>query len=493
MFEFPRDDLDTPNKAQALMGGYWAEVYEGKDQIQDLVYSRNTLWQQARDGWEDAYRSKSRLLITPVTTKNWLYFPIMQSKGSSPKDNHGGGRNYGESEFQYGVSVGYSWDLPTGVVSISQIYNRISDPSSSLIETIDFYIDNKINKIVFSKDPFSNPNFAVATVNSQDGTSDKQLAMWAFNPKIDKRSIQLIYGTPIGADGKSTDDYKKYVNGIYDSMILGMSSGKLGNMLGSALSLPVSYSDETVERVHDTTRKVIVTDKRVYFVPNGATSSVVVGDKVKEGQSLSDALVVTELKRNCDISDIKAVNLTKGFVGNGFMYDIGFVNDFVIPTVTSTSDGSTDFRFYIGGHPLDVERFWEMVNDRGAAMGLTLAEGLDKRADKIGQPEKESLPGYINPLRFLVDEMMPGGFTLVSIKVASISDGLPNLTMIPDLIPLGSGIFFIFEAPLAIDSLFDVQSNSEDKYTALETVEGYIEPYLLNSAVTLKSISSSCE
>ena len=133
MFKFPKDDLDTPDKAKALIGGYWSEVYDGKDQIQDLVYARNTLWQQARDEWEDAYRAKSRLLITPVTSKNWLYFPIMKSKGSSTKNNYGGGRHYGESEYQYGVSVGYSWDLPEGVVSVSQIYNRISDPSSSLI------------------------------------------------------------------------------------------------------------------------------------------------------------------------------------------------------------------------------------------------------------------------------------------------------------------------------------------------------------------------
>ena len=493
MFKFPKDDLDTPDKAKALIGGYWSEVYDSKDQIQDLVYARNTLWQQARDEWEDAYRAKSRLLITPVTSKNWLYFPIMKSEGSSTKNNYGGGRHYGESEYQYGVSVGYSWDLPEGVVSVSQIYNRISDPSSSLIETLDFYIDDKLNKIVFNQDPFSNSTFAVSNVNNLDGTFDKQLAMWAFNPKIDKRSIQLIYGTPIGADGKSTEDYKKYVNGIYDSMILGMSSGKLGSMLGAALSLPTAVGNEQVERVHGTSRKVIVTDKMVYFVPNKATSSVVIGDKVTQGQSLSDALVITELKRNCDISDIRAVNLTKGFIGNDFMYDMGFVNDYVIPTVTSAANGSTDFRFYIGGHPLDVERFWEMVNERGEAMGRTIAEGLDKRVDKVGQPEKESLPGYINPLRFLVDEMMPGGFTLVSIKVEAISDGLPNLTMIPALVPLGSGIFFIFEAPLAIDSLFDVQSNSEDKYTAMETVEGYIDSDLLNSAVTLKSVSSSCE
>lgn len=493
MFEFPKDDLDTPSKPAALVGGYWIEVYEGKDQIQDLVYSRNTLWQQARDEWNEVYRTKSRLLIDPVSLKNWMYMPLMKSKGTTTKNNYGGGKSYGDSEYQYGVSVGYAWDLPASITSVSQIYNRISDPSVSLIETIDFYIDRDLGKIIFKTDPFSNPNFAVLTVNNQDGTTDIQLAMWAFRPKIDKRSIQLIYGEPIGVDGNSTPEYKEYVNDIYDSVILGMSAGKLGHMLGAALNLPVAVENEKVERIHNSDRKVIITDKRVYFMPNTATATVSVDDTVVYGQSLSDALVITELKRNCDIFNIKAINLTKGFISNDFMYDLGFINDYVIPTVTETSNGKTDFRFYIGGHPLDVDKFWELVNKNGLLMGKTLAEGLDKRVEKVGQPPKESLPTSINPLRFLVDEMIPGGFTLISIKVESLPFSLPRIEIIPDLVSLGNGVFFIFEAPLAIDSSFDVQSVSASQYTGAETLEEYIDSSLLNNAVTLKSISSSCE
>ena len=493
MFQFPKDDLDTPSKSTALVGGYWIEVYEGKDQIQDLVYSRNTLWQQARDEWEEVYRTKSRLLIDPVSSKNWLYFPLMKSEGSTTKNNYGGGKSYGASEYQYGVSVGYAWDLPAGVTSVSQIYNRISDPSTGLIETIDFYIDHELNKIIFNLDPFTNPNFAAATVNNQDGTTDTQLALLAFRPKIDKRSIQLIYGEPIGIDGRSTPEYKDYVNDIYDSMVLGMSSGKLGHMLGSALELPVATESEKIERIHTTIRKVIITDKNVYFLPEEANATVSVDDDVIYGQSLSDALVITELKRNCNIYGIRAINLTKGFISNDFMYDLGFVNDFVVPTITELDSGYTGFRFYIGGHPLDVDRFWEIVDSNGIAMERTLAEGLDKRVEKVGQPTKESLPTSINPLRFLIDEMIPGGFTLVSIKVEALPASLPRLAIIPDLVSVGNGIFFIFEAPLAIDSSFDVQSISEDQYTAAETLEGYIASDLLNNAVTLKSISSSCE
>ena len=493
MFEFPKDDLDIPGKPASLVGGYWIEVYEGKDQIQDLVYSRNTLWQQARDGWNEVYRTKSRLIIDPVSLKNWIYMPIIKSKGATTKNSYGGGRAYGASEYQYGVSVGYAWDLPASVTSVSQIYNRVSYPSASLIETIDFYIDKDAGKIVFKTDPFSNSNFAVSSINNQDGTTDTQLAMWAFRPKIDKRSIQLIYGEPIGVDGKSTPEYKEYINDIYDSIILGMSSGKLGHMLGAALELPVAVENEKVERIHNSDRKVIITNKRVYFMPRSATATVSVDDAVVYGQSLSDGLVITELKRNCDISNIKAINLTKGFISNDFMYDLGFVNNYVTPTVTEVENGKTEFKFYIGGHPLDVDKFWELVNKNGISMGKTLAEGLDKRIEKIGQPAKESLPNSINPLRFLVDEMVPGGLTLISINVESLPFSLPRMEIIPDLVSLGNGVFFIFEAPLAIDSSFDVQSVSASQYTGAETLEEYIDPSLLNNAVTLKTISSSCE
>ncbi len=492
MFIYPKDDLDTPSKAGALVGGYWIEVYEGKDQVEDLVSARSTLWQQARDEWEEVYRTKSRHLIDPFSIKNWLYFPILKSQGITTTKLFGGGRSYGDSTFNYGDIIGYAWDLPTDVVSLSQIYNRISDPSVSMFEGIDFKIDTGLNKIIFNKDPFSNGGFANQTVNNQDGTTDELLALWAFRPKIDKRSIQLIYGQPIDIDGRSSPEYKLFVNSVYDSLILGMSTGRLGLILSGALEVPVALENETVELVTDDARKVIVTDKRVHFVPTNSEPIVSVGDKVVKGQSVTDALIIRELRRNANIDDIYAINLTRGFINNEFVYDLGFVNKEVVPTITSDDNGYTVFKFEVGGHPFDVENFWEMVHERGLANDYTLAQGLDKRVDKVGEPSEESLPSTINPLRFLVDEMIPGGFTLVTISVDSINPDLPRMGILPDLTSLGNGIFFIFEAPLAIDDEFDVQSTSESGFTAAETISEYGTTELLNSAVSLKSVSSSC-
>lgn len=493
MFQFPKDDLDTPDKAESLVGGYWLEVYDGKDQIEDLISSRTTLWQQARDTWDETYRTKSRHLIDHLSIKNWLYYPILKSKGITTTKLFGGGKSYGDSTFNYGEIEGYAWDLPDSVLHFSQVYNRVSDPSVSFIEGIDFYVDNEIGKVVFADDPFNNNKFATVTVNNQDGTSDTLLALWVYRPKIDKQSIQLIYGQPIDINGRSTPEYKQFVNSVYDSLILGMSCGRLGLILGGALDLPVSVEDEVVERIYSEIRKVIITDKRVYFVPTAAEPTVEEGDATVKGQSLTDALMVRELKRNSNIDDIYAINLGNGFIGNEFAYDLGFVNKFVTPTVSTDDYGYTKFSFEIGGHPLDVDKFWELVHSRGVDKGLTIAQGLDKRVEKVGEPTEESLPSSINPLRFLVDEMIPGGLTLVSIKIESLGAELPRMSILPDLTSLGNGIFFIFEAPLAIDSSFDVQSTIDSQFTGAETIEEYITSSLLSSAVTLKSVNSSCE
>ena len=89
-------------------------------------------------------------------------------------------------------------------------------------------------------------------------------------------------------------------------------------------------------------------------------------------------------------------------------------------------------------------------------------------------------------------EMVPGGFTLVTIKVEPISTEIPKLSLIPELVSLGNGLFFIFEAPLAIDDEFNVQSSNESSYTGAETIQEYGAFGLINSIVSAKSISSQC-
>ena len=59
MFKYPKTYLDKAEDVRALAGSYWIEVYEGKDQVEDLVDARNTLWQASFSTWR-AKKSCSR-------------------------------------------------------------------------------------------------------------------------------------------------------------------------------------------------------------------------------------------------------------------------------------------------------------------------------------------------------------------------------------------------------------------------------------------------
>jgi len=491
MFKYPSTDLDVAEKVVALTGGYWTEIYEGRDQIQDLVGARTTLWKDALNVWKEAELSKSRLAISSFKSKSWMYYPILKSEGIANRGFYEGGASYGASTITYGEAIGFSWKLPAGVASVSQIYNRISYPSASLFEGVDFSLNTSTNRLVFNSDPFLNINFASRDKLNSSGAQDRELAMWMHLPKMDQKSVQQIYGLPIGIDGRSGEAYKGLVNAVYDCLILGMSSGRLSRLLGHALEVPIASSTEIVETINSSVRKVVVTNKKVYFISPKADPAVSAGDTVSEGQSLSNALVIRELRRGSDLLDVKAITLGKGFTNNQFSYDLTFINE-NLPVDVSDNEGVTDLKFKVSGHPFDVDRFWELVHSNGVRQGKTIAMGLDLRADKVGSPYKESLPSVINPLQFLIDEMIPGGLTLVTIKSEAVPSGIPRLDVVPDLISLGNGVFFIFEAPLAIDSAFIVQSSNEDKYTGAETLEEYGASYLLSSAVVIKSISSQC-
>ena len=56
MFTYPKTDLDTAEKVRSLLGGYWTEAYEGRDQIANIVDARIQLWNDAVNAWDDAVK-----------------------------------------------------------------------------------------------------------------------------------------------------------------------------------------------------------------------------------------------------------------------------------------------------------------------------------------------------------------------------------------------------------------------------------------------------
>jgi hypothetical protein len=95
-------------------------------------------------------------------------------------------------------------------------------------------------------------------------------------------------------------------------------------------------------------------------------------------------------------------------------------------------------------------------------------------------------------MRFLLENIVPMGLTLITIKAEALPQAIPRMDVVPDLLPMGNGVLFIFEAPLAIDSTFEVQSSDEGTFTAIDTIVSYGSLGMLNLAVSIKNITSQC-
>lgn len=491
MIVYPKNDLDKIEKMVSILGGYWSESYEGRDQIKDIVASRSKLWRQALISWEEAVKSRSRKEITSYSTSVWVRVFLDKSKGASVINDYKGKSKYGNTPYiKYGEISGASWDLPIGIVGVSQIYNRVSEPSASLFETIDYSIDSRSNRIVFKVNPFNNTRFPRDLITNNDGSVDERLSMWFHMAKIDKKAVQRFYGIPIGIDGVSGESYKDLVNQIYDCLIDGPSTYKIAKVIGDSIECPVAKNTETVIDVSKGARTVIITDKEVYYAPEASESTVSVGRGLTPGISLSDALSIKEIRRGVNLNNLPSLTIGSGLVDNSILGNLSFANENV-PVEAVKIHGRVNVTFKIGGHPFDVAQFWKLVRKSEDRKKISLAHILSKTPANR-EVDEVAVPTHINPLRFLVDELMPRGMTLITIKAGRLLKSIPRLDAVLEVCPLNSFLFFIFETPSIIDDSLEVVSESEIGYTAANTISSDQSISNLDSKVTIKSISSQC-
>jgi hypothetical protein len=121
----------------------------------------------------------------------------------------------------------------------------------------------------------------------------------------------------------------------------------------------------------------------------------------------------------------------------------------------------TYIKFRVGGHPADVEYFFDEIHARGIAAAQsptdpchptrrkgTLAHLLDRRVNPEGEPTAQHLPTTINPLRFLVENVLRNNVFTVRILVSALGQnrlGLYNIRHLRQLLPPQTAMLVIFE------------------------------------------------
>lgn len=456
-FRYPGGDIDQPTKIALHYGSTWTSAFQGSDQIDTLALSRGRVAFQQHLDLQEAINTVSRLTSPVFHLEQWYSLLLRESDLNSETVavlRYGENGVYG-GPHKYGVpfSTRFIFPLDSEIREVPYIFNRITEPSVTLIHGLDYSLDAIDQAIVFRENPFTNPLIPKRDVFERGEVVDRELILWLFRAQIERDHIYKHLGYVVGVRLPSSLPYRDYANAIWDGAVEGAASKQIEDAVAALTDTPITReATETIRHVlKDNRHLLVVTDKHVYRYPRGASAVVSVGDTVHAGDQLVDTVAFYEF-RNGDVpADLLALELDAGFLTPGFLSGLTFENK-EVPLVVDTSGMFTKVEFEIGGWPGDIEKFWDDFHERGIADPPTLAQLLDQRTNKMGEPTAAALPSKINPLEFLAQNVLRNHVFVVKVKVSQLGEGaLPfvNARHLHKLVPPHTEMILVAE--LAVD------------------------------------------
>lgn len=445
MISFP-SQLDDKEQILRTLGGFWNDTYQGSDLLAEALQARTTLTKQTFERIQEAIDCRSRLDIPVFRKEYWRGFTLKKSVANAFPDLYGENVTYGSGTLYGKRSVPFPFFYPieAELADCKLISNRITSPSVNLINGLDFVIDRDRSVIIFDQNPFENPLFQKTVTET-----DEEVTLWLYKPSIDREYVYQHFGYVVDLWARSSQEYKDFTNDIYDSIVSGTSVGRTIDAITKTTGIPLAKGSEVVEFIgNDNHNLLVLTDKNVYKFVKTANPIVSVGDTVSTDQPLTDSLLYYEFNRGVAPSDVRGVSLPKDLLSGKYVGELGFSNKQEAVTLEYDVNGRAKMSFTIGGHPFDVEKFWNDVHERGVQADKTLADTLDNRTIRVGEPSASNLPTTINPFEFLVQNFLRYGAFLIKIKASDIMPnaiGLDKLSYVKKLLPPHTTMLLIVE------------------------------------------------
>ena len=430
---------------QALLntvGSYWYYYFGDRDLLRDHYRSLGHEFGQTYLDYLTAVAAVSRFNVPVFRTEDWYLLVLKQSDRDTVKNV------YGQEEMTYGWTYKYGeaqteevlFPMPQNLDFFGNmvdapftIYNRVLMPSKSWAFGVDYDIDYERRLLRFREDPFESDYVAKREVYDDAGElSDVEAGVWIYRGQFDIALVYRQWGFVVAEQLQSSENYKDFVNALWDGYVFGPSDEAFSTVASSMLGIPVVLeSAEIVEDiVTETSRKLVITDKYVYAFSINANVIVSIGDTLTAGEQMVDALRIIDLSSGAaDYSSVPALAFDDNFLSGGYFSTLTFENAEVdVEYLGVDEDNKAIVVFRVDGFPGDIEEFWAQAQTLGKEEGKqTLAELLDTRANPVGQPLPEFLPATINPLEFVLDNIMKNNLTIVKVRAGAIGDDAPGL------------------------------------------------------------------
>jgi hypothetical protein len=448
---YPTNDFNQGSQLLAQLGSFWFNIFEDWHKLQ--VHMRSSGYEAAQTylNYLETIATLSRFEVPVFHTEDWYLLTARQSDSDSIPSIYQAG------DLVYGGQTGLVAGRPAGFVqtyggtdnpNLRQVrmpdnlvdcpfvlQNLVVHPSKTWVVGVDYDIDKNRNLIRFRDDPFADPLVAKRDVVDSNGdVVDTEIGIWVYKGNFDLNYIWIHFGYVLGIKLGSSEFYKDLVNAVWDARIIGgLTQATLTRFLAAMSGAPTVLSpQETVEVVRtEETSQLIVTDVHVYRAPLGAWVNVMAGDVVYLGDVLTDAFEVVELSTNApDYSLIPAMAMSNNFLSGGYFAELSFRNhDVALEYLGLDENNKAVVRFEVGGFPADVELFWEGVHARGVADGQTLANLLDVREDPQTEPIPSNLPATINPLQFVMENLLRNNLFVIRARAASFNEDAPGINV----------------------------------------------------------------
>lgn len=483
-FVYPIRDIDQPARLLSMLGTFWAETYEGRDAVEVIVGQRAQLEAQAQQNLQEAVDATSRFKIPVYHRDLWRQLRVLESDLAVNQGpvKYGDGDHYGDSDLNYGQLRANRWfscELPTDMRAIGGIQERIFNPEVTWVSGSDYTI--VATELRFNQNPFD-AGFEVNNVYSAGQVTDREVVIWLRSVDEDHRFIHSHYGSVLGLELPSSPTYKDLVNAIWDDVVEGGSEMVLRRIVASVTDAPIAL--EKFEQVQvvttDSRYLLIITDKHVYRTSQKATAVVTVGQIVCQGDSLTDTVEFLDLRSGDTPDDLTAVTIGREMLGEDYLSGLTFQNK-LTPLVVATEGSNRLASFELQGWPLDTERFWASVRTSEATQSQTLAGLLTA---SLG-----SLPANINPLQFLISNILRNNAFLVRLKSQQFGRNRLPLRYLRNLrrcVPPHTTVLVLIDLVIGVDT---ITANVAGDLTNAGT-EDRLKPYMA-AVKSVETISTS--
>jgi hypothetical protein len=500
-YTYPGRDIDNVEKLSQLLGSFWKNTYTANHQIREYVTARAIVeWQKTVD-LQEAIAALSRLDIPLLHADRWRLLKLKESDRNVTEpsmlrygDNHVTssavyGPQVDSSVYRYGVSRDIktsSFPIATEIKEAPLIFSGVSSPRASLVGGLDYYLDLDRSLIVLRDNPFDDDRFFVTPVYENSELVDQEVWLWVYQSQIDWEYVWKHFGYILNINLPTSKAYKRLVNAIFDGVVEGTAVKHISNAVAGICDTAVVKEDgEIVEEiVRDRRHLLIATDKHVYRFNKSASAAVAVGQTLQEFDQLVNTVQFYEFNRGQVDDTVLGVEIPKELLVGDYVGGLVFENK--ESGVEVGSDGVfTTIKFDVGGFEEDVTEFWEQMHARGVESPPTLAQLLDQRTNKVGEPAATNLPTTINPLKFLAENVLRHHTYLLRLKTNQFgpdASSLTNLRFLRKLVPPHTYMLILLEAAADTDVIEMLGSGDE-------TSPGYEESPYLGYGVTATSDS----